>query len=337
MRANHEEGSDVEAAWYERLGPAAEVIQVGTLETPEPGSGEVQVRLHASGVNPADVKKRSGWLVVNDSSDRTIPHSDGAGIIEAVGAGVPPSRIGERVWVHLMKDQHQGTAAHYTTLPSEQAHPLPDHLSFAEGACLGIPAVTAYQAVMMDGPVTGQTVLVAGGAGAVAHYAIQFAKRGGATVITTVSSDEKAAHAKTAGAETTLNYKTEDVVASVLDLTDGAGVDRIVEVDFGMNLPIDVPLIKPAGVIASYSSTAVREPVFPYYPLAYKGVTVHLVQAHIMVEAKRQAMLDDLQRLLRQNALIHRVGSRFSLSETAAAHEALESGQVIGNVVVELA
>jgi NADPH2:quinone reductase len=246
-----EKGRNVFAAWYERTGPAAEVIKVGELGAPKPGSGEVLVRLYASGVNPADVKRRSGWRNVNDHFDRIIPHGDGASVIEAVGAGIPRSRVAERVWVHQMKDQNSGTAAEYATVPSDQADPLPDHLSFAEGACLGVLAVTAYQAVMRDGPVTGQTLLVAGGAGAVAHYAIQFAKLSDAKVITTVSSEEKATHAKTAGADHLINYKTEDVVARVLDLTDGAGVDRIVEVDFGANLPIDVPLIKPSGVIAS--------------------------------------------------------------------------------------
>jgi NADPH2:quinone reductase len=319
------------------LGPAAEVIQVGEVDTPEPGSGEVLVRLHASGVNPADVKRRSGWLDVSEGFGRIIPHGDGAGIIAAVGTGVPPSRVGERVWVHKMKEQRHGTAAQYTTLPSEQAYLLPDHMSFAEGACLGVPAVTAYHAVMIDGPVTGQTLLVAGGAGAVAHYAIQLAKLSDATVMTTVSSDEKAVHAKTAGADHIINYKTEDVVARVLELTDGAGVDRIVEVDFGTNLPIDVAIIKPAGVIASYSSTAVREPILPYYPLAYKGVTIHLVQAYVMAAAQRQAMLDHLIRLLQSGVLSHNVGPRFKLSDIVAAHEALESGRVIGNVVVETA
>ncbi|ETW97660.1 MAG: hypothetical protein ETSY1_21730 [Candidatus Entotheonella factor] len=158
------------------MGPAADVIQFGELTSPEPGFGEVLVRLYASGINPADVKRRSGWTGLNERFDRVIPHGDGAGIIEAVGAGVPKSRVGERVWVHQMKDQNGGTAAEFTALPSDQAFPLPDHLSFAEGACLGVPAVTAFQAVMSDGPVTGQTLLVAGGAGAVAHYAIQFAK-----------------------------------------------------------------------------------------------------------------------------------------------------------------
>ncbi|ETX08836.1 NADPH:quinone reductase [Candidatus Entotheonella palauensis] len=323
------------AAWYERWGPAAEVIQVGELDTPEPGSGEVLVRLHASGVNPADVKRRSGWLSVDDPFDRMIPHGDGAGTIEAVGAGVPRSRVGERVWIHQMKDNRNGTAAEYTTLPADQAYALPDHMSFAEGACLGVPAATAYHAVMIDGPVTGQTVLVAGGAGAVAHYAIQFAKLSDATVITTVSSDEKAAHDKTAGADDIINYKTEDVVARVLEITSGAGVDRIVEVDLGANLPIDVPLIKPAGVIASYSSTAIREPIFPYYPLAYKGITLHLVQAYVMAAVKREAMLTDITRLLKSGALLHSVGARFRLPDTVAAHEALESGRVIGNIVVE--
>jgi NADPH2:quinone reductase len=325
------------AAWYDRLGPAAQVIQVGELDTPQPGPGEVLVRLRASGVNPADVKRRSGWLNATESVGRIIPHGDGAGLIEAVGPGVSLSRVGERVWVHKMKAERWGTAAEYTTLPSDQAYPLPDPMSFAEGACLGVPAVTAYQAVLSDGPVVGQTLLVAGGAGAVAHYAIQFAKLSGATVLTTVSSDEKAAHAQVAGADTIINYKTEEVVARVLELTDGAGVDRIVEVDFGANLPIDVPIIKPGGVIASYSSTAVREPVLPYYPLAYKGVTVHFVQAYVMAASKRQAMLAEIMRLLQSGTLIHRVGARFQLSETVAAHEALESGRVIGNVVVETA
>ncbi len=179
------------AAWYERLGPAAEVIQVGELDTPQLQSGDVLVRLHASGVNPADVKRRSGWTNPDERFDRIIPHGDGAGIIEAVGIGVPPSRVDERVWVHQMKDNRHGTAAEYTTLPANQAHHLPDHMSFAEGACLGVPAITAYQAVMIDGPVTGQTLLVAGGAGAVAHYAIQFAKLSDATVITTVTPMRK--------------------------------------------------------------------------------------------------------------------------------------------------
>ncbi len=324
------------AAWYDRLGPAAEVIQVGELDTPEPGSGEVLVRLYASGVNPADIKKRSGWLSVDGHVGRIILHSDGAGIIEAVGAGVPSSRVGERVWIHQMKDQLNGTAAEYTTVPIDQAHPLPSHTGFAEGACLGIPAATAYHAVMIDGPVTGQTLLIAGGAGAVGHYAIQFAKLSGATVLTTISSDEKAVHANTAGADTAINYKTEDVVSRVMDLTDGTGVDRIIEVDFGTNLPINIPIIKPGGVIATYSSTAIREPVLPYYPLAYKGVTLHLVQAYIMAASKRHAMLADISRLLESASLIHSVGPHFNLSETVDAHEALERGRIIGNVVVDI-
>ena len=325
----------MQAAWYERMGAAADVIQVGGLDTPKPAAGEVLVRLHASGVNPADVKRRSGWSG-DDTFERIIPHGDGAGVIEALGDGTPLARLGERVWVHKTKDQHQGTAAEYTTLPTDQAHPLPAHMSFAEGACIGVPLMTAYQAVMRDGPVTGQTVLVAGGAGAVGHYAIQVAERGGAMIITTVSSDAKAAHANAAGADYIINYRTEDTAARVLEITGGAGVDRIVEVDFGANLSIDAAIIKPAGVIASYSSTAVREPAFPYYPLAYKGVTLHLIQAYLMT-ALRETMLRDVMRLLESRSLIHTVGARFPLSHTAAAHEALESSGVIGNVVVETA
>ncbi|MCT4682237.1 MAG: NADPH:quinone reductase [Roseicyclus sp.] len=249
----------MKAVWYERFGPAAEVLVAGEMDAPVAGPGEVLVRLHASGVNPSDVKLRAGarpGAVM--AYPRVIPHSDGAGVSEAVGAGVDAARIGERVWVWNAGWQRAfGTAAEFVALPAEQAVRLPDGVSFAEGACFGIPAMTAWYAVMGDGPVAGQTVLVTGGAGTVGRYAVQMARAAGARVIATVSSAEKGAHST---AEEWVNYRETDVADAVMEMTGGAGVDRIVEVDFGANQATSLALVKPGGVIASYASAAEMVP-----------------------------------------------------------------------------
>jgi NADPH2:quinone reductase len=328
------------AAWYERTGPAAEVLVVGELPDPTPQAGEVLVRVRASGVNPSDTKQRAGWRGAKPAFARVIPHSDGAGEIVDAGGGVDRARIGTRVWLYNCVGLYDarrgiGAAAELIALPAEQAVPLPEPLDFAAGACLGVPAQTAHRAVFADGAVAGQTVLVAGGAGAVAHYAIQFARLDGARVIATVSSPAKAAHAAAAGAET-IDRKTEDVVARVMALTDGAGVDRIVEVDFGANIALDVPILKTNGTIASYSSTAVPEPTFPYYPLAFKGANLHLVQGYNLPPAARAAAIADITRWSGAGKLAHAIAARFPLREIARAHEFLESGRAIGNVVVEI-
>jgi NADPH2:quinone reductase len=326
------------AAWYEATGPAREVIRIGELPRPEPAAGEVLVRVHASGINPSDTKRRAGWRREPLAYPRIIPHSDGAGVIEAVGAGVDEGRIGERVWLwNAQRGRASGTCAEYVALGQAQAVPLPENTGFIQGACLGVPASTAHFAVLCDGPLTGQTVLIQGGAGAVGDYAVQWAKRAGAHVIATVGGDAKAALARASGADAAVDRRAEDVVQRVLDLTGGQGVDRIVEVDLGANLDQDVALIKPNGVIASYSSSARPEPVFPYYPLAYKGVTLRLVQAYILPEPARALALADIGDGLRDGALKHRIAAVFPLEETAAAHELLESGEAIGNVVVDIA
>jgi NADPH2:quinone reductase len=326
------------AAWYEATGPARAVIRIGEVPRPEPGPGEVLVRVHASGVNPSDTKRRAGWRKEPLAYPRIIPHSDGAGVIEAVGAGVAEGRIGERVWLwNAQRGRAEGTCAEYIALPQVQAAPLPDGTGFVEGACLGVPASTAHFAALADGPLVGQTVLVQGGAGAVGAYAVQWAKRAGAHVIATVGSEAKADLARASGAAATVNRRAEDVVQRVLDLTDGQGVDRIVEVDLGANLEQDTALIKPNGVIASYSSTAQPEPVFPYYPLAYKGVTLRLVQAYILPEPARALALADIGEALQGGGLKHRIAGVFPLEETAAAHELQESGEAVGNIVVTTA
>jgi NADPH2:quinone reductase len=210
------------AAYYQKLGPARDVLEVGEMPDPVPGPGEVRVRLRASGVNPSDVKTRGGNIARAGMPPLVIPHSDGAGVIDAVGEGVPASRIGERVWVFngQWKRAH-GTAAQFIALPAHTAVKLPDNVDFAAGACLGIPAMTAHRAVKIGPPVAGQTVLISGGAGSVGAYAVQLAKLAGATVITTVSSPAKDKFVRGIGADHVINYREQDVVARVKALTGG--------------------------------------------------------------------------------------------------------------------
>ncbi|HSY86243.1 MAG TPA: NADPH:quinone reductase [Verrucomicrobiae bacterium] len=324
------------AAWYERNGPAREVLTVGEMPDPVARPGEVLVRVHASGVNPSDVKSRAGARAPI-AFPRVIPQSDGAGVIVAVGDGVAPSRVGQRVWIFNAQWQRPfGTAASLVALPAALTVPLPEGVGFAAGACLGIPASTAHQAVFCDGPVACKTVLVTGGAGAVGHYAIQLARWGGARVLATASSETKADHARAAGAEAVFNYREEDVVAAVMTATDGAGVDRIVEVEFGGNLAVSEKILKPHGTIAAYASTAAPTPAIPFYPLMFKAATIRLVLVYILTKEERAQTIADLTRAMEQGTLRHAVAESFPLEKIAAAHEAVESGKVMGNVVIEI-
>jgi NADPH2:quinone reductase len=327
----------MQAVWYERQGVPEEVLQVGTLERPEPGPGEVRVRIHASGVNPSDIYGRSGRAAPM-AFPRVIPHQDGAGVIESVGSDVPAERVGERVWVYEATwNRAGGTAAECTVVPAQRAVRLPDGIDFDAGACLGIPAMTAHRAVFAHGPVNGQVVLVTGGAGAVGTAAVQFAKWGGARMIlATVSSDAKAAAARDAGAEHIINYKSDDVVASVQRLTQAAGVDRIIDVDFGGNLPISLQIVKPNGTIASYATRGDAEPKVPFRALMVKNITVLGILVYTMPESAKVAAMADITRALEEGALRPLVGSRLPLASAADAHAAIEQGTIIGNVVLQL-
>lgn len=326
------------AAWYERNGPAREVIAVGELTDPQPGPGEVRVRIAVSGVNPSDVKRRAGSRGQSVTPPRIIPHSDGAGVIDAVGKNVSQTRVGERVWLWNAQWQRPyGTCAEYCCVPQEMACPLARDIPFEAGACLGIPAMTAHRAVFCRGPVRDKTVLVTGGAGAVGHYAIQLAKWDGARVIATVSSEEKAKLAHDAGADATVDYRHDDVTAAIRKLTAGAGVDHIVEVDFGGNLDVTRNVLKPNGTIAAYASSRVPEPVLPYYPLMTNAIGMDLVFVYILPPEARAQALAHLDTLLRERGLKHNIGARYALEETAAAHEAQESGAVRGNIVIRIA
>jgi NADPH:quinone reductase len=327
----------MKAAWYERVGPAADVLVVGEMPDPEPAAGEVRVRLHTSGVNPSDTKRRSGFRGRGIDFPRVVPHSDGAGVIDAVGSGVDAARIGERVWTYNARWQRPfGTAAGYVTLPADLAVPLPDTADFAAGACLAIPAITAHACLFSDGPIAGRTVLVTGGAGAVGHAAIQLAVWAGATVIATVSGEEKGAIARAAGAAHVVNYRTDDVAARVRELTGGAGVDRIVEVAFGANLPTSIAVLKEHGVIAAYGSDVEPEPRVPFGPLIALNATIRFVLMYSMRGVDRDRALADITTVVASGAMRPLIAARLPLDQIAAAHELIESGRAVGNVVIDV-
>lgn len=318
------------AAWYEKNGPAA-VMQVGDLAAPEPAAGEVRVRLHASAVNPSDVKSRAGSRPIR--WPRLIPNSDGAGVIDRIGSGVTMHRVGDRVWVYNGQwDRAHGTSAQYIALPAALAVPLPESLTWEEGACLGIPVMTAHRCLFADGPVKGSTVLVTGGAGVVAHYAIQLAKWAGARVVTTVSSDAKAAHARAAGADIIINYRTEDVVARIRGET--GGVDRVVDVDFGRNLPVTSQVLRPNGAIASYSSAGDMEPKFPYGKLFHLNPTIHPVLVYTMPDAAKAQAHADIARWLKETKPVFAIAERHPLRDVIKAHLAVERGEKLGHVIL---
>jgi NADPH:quinone reductase len=322
------------AAWYERNGPAREVLQVGELPDPQPKAGEVRVRVATSGLNPSDVKKRAGGQKM--SGERCIPNSDGAGIVDAVGSGVHKGWVGKRVWIWNAQWQRMdGTCAQYCCLPEKFIRELPAQTDFDGAACFGIPALTAHQAVFSGGDVKGQTLLVTGGAGAVGHYAIQIAKWGGAKVIATVSSTDKAALARQAGADLVVDYKREDVAARVMEFS--GGVERVVDVDFGANLATSIKVLKVNGCIATYASMGQPEPKVPFYPMMTRGLSIDLVHVYQMTAAERARALSDMDALLASGRLQHNIGARFPLADIAAAHEAQESGRITGNIVIQVA
>jgi NADPH2:quinone reductase len=324
------------AAYYETNGAAREVLRLAEVETPQPGRGEVRVRLAASGVNPSDVKSRAG-LTRKIAFPRVIPHSDGAGEIDRVGEGVPPSRVGERVWVWNGQWRRPfGTAAEAIVLPSEQAVPLPANISMEAGACFGIPAYTAYQAVLLTGAEDGSTVLVAAGVGAVGHYAIQFAKKRKATVITTVSSQAKAEIARRAGADHVIDYKREDVGQRVMAITGKRGVDAVIEVDLAANGRLLPNVLAPAGVVAIYGSGA-AETSIPFQFLLQNSIALKFFLVYLMPREERARATAAITRMLERGELIHNVAQSFDLGDIVAAHEAVEAGKAMGNIVIRIA
>ena len=326
----------MKAAWYENIGAAAEVLQVGETSDPTPNVGEVLVEIKSSGLNPSDVKTRAGARG-ELQFPKVIPHSDGGGVITAVGEGIDKSRIGERVWIwNGAFGRAFGTCAKMIALPSEQAVSLPEGTSFEAAACMGIPASTAYYGMLCDGSVEDQTVLVTGGAGAVGYYGIQLAKWSGAKVISTVSGEEKGSVAREAGADLVINYRDENVAEVIQDFTNGVGVDRILEVEFGGNLEISKQIIKPNGTIASYGSVALMEPTLPFYDLMFKGVKLNTYLIYIVPETDRNMITNGINDALNDEALNHMITESYELDDIVDAHLSMESNTVVGNIVINL-
>ncbi|MBI4273291.1 MAG: NADPH:quinone reductase [Rhizobiales bacterium] len=322
------------AASYEKNGAARDVLTVGEVETPMPGPGEVRVRLVASGVNPSDVKTRAG-ATRKIAFPRVIPHSDGTGVIEAVGNGVERSRVGERVWIWNGQWKRPfGTCAEFIALPATQAVRLPDKTSFEEGACLGIPALTGCHAVTLSGAGKGTTFLVSGGAGAVSQYVIQFARARGAKIIATVSSDEKARIAREAGADHTIDYKRENVGERVMALTDKRGADVLIEMDLSANAKLIPAVLRPRGRVIVYGTGA--EATIPAFFLLVNSVSLQFFLVYELTTDERAAAIGEITRMLEAGRLHNRIGPVFPLADVVSAHEAVESGRTIGNVLVSL-
>jgi len=328
----------MKAAWFESFGSARDVLLVGEREKPQAQAGEVLVRLATSGVNPSDVKKRMGSAPDLLDQGPVIPNSDGAGVIEAVGEGMPADRIGERVWVYQAQHGRRfGTAAQFVALDHRRAVKLPDSVSFEVGACIGIPLMTAHRCVFADGPVRDQTIVVTGGAGRVGHYAIQWASQAGASVIATASSQADATMCMEAGAESVVNHRADDWAEQAVEANGGQPVDRVIDVEFGANLPSVLDMIRTSGTIVTYGSTVVTEPKLPFYRMMFMDLLLRLVIVYAMPESAKLAAIDDIGKALSENRLQHRIAHLVPLDEIVRAHELIEEGVFRGCVVVETA
>lgn len=326
----------MKAIWYDRTGPAREVLEYGERPTPTAGQGQALIRIHASGVNPSDVGMRGGAMAPM-AYPRITPNSDGAGVVEAIGPGVSDRWLGERVWFYNGQRNGRafGSAAEYIELDTDLLSVLPDSVSFAEGATLGIPCMTAHRSVFLAGPVQGRTVLVTGGAGAVGHYAVQLAKWAGATVIATVSSQEKAERALAGGADHAVDYRREDVARRVRELTDGEGVHHVVDVDLGGNIAATLASVRQNGSVAYYATKGNRTPEVAVGAMMALNLLVQGVYLPVSPHEARRRAQADITRWIGTAKRMLSVAGRFPLTDCAGAHELVESGTKVGTVVVE--
>jgi NADPH:quinone reductase len=318
------------AAVYDSHGSAADVLRVTEIDRPEPGPGEVRVRIELSGVNPTDWKSRSG-ATPRPINGFQVPHHDGTGVIDAVGEGVDQERIGQRVWTWLAAaNSRWGTAAEWSVVPSRRAVPLPAAASAELGACLGVPAMTAHRCLFADGPVEGKNVLVAGGAGAVGHFAIELAKYFGARVAATVSGPEKAELAGRAGADLVVNYREPDAAERLQSFA--PKMDRIVELALGANLDLDLAVSGPQTHIVDYAAEP-SDPVLPVRRFMTANVTLRFVLLYGFPAAALDQAAADITAAIEAGALTELPIGRFPLEQVAAAQDAVQAGAV-GKVVV---
>ena len=322
------------AAWYDKQGPARDVLVVGTMDDPHPIAGEVRIRVAVSGVNPGDIKKREGTFGVGMPYPRVIPHSDGAGTVDAVGEGVSQEWVGRRVWCYGAQSYRPfGTAAEYVVVPVKQVVPLPEGVSMEQGACLGIPGITAHRAVHVAGAVAGRTVLVQGGAGAVGACAVQLAHRAGASVIATCRSESDQDIASRAGADEV--FLTDGNLVDNVRRAAPGGVDHIVEVAFAANIQSDIQVLKQGGSIATYATnTPMAE--LPVWQLVFINARLFFVGSDdVPPEAKSEAARD-INRALEVGWRGFDIAERFSLDDIAKAHEFVEHPTKSGRVVVTI-
>jgi len=323
----------MKAALYDRFGAAREVLRVEEVDRPEPGPGEVRVKIDFSGINPTDWKSRSG-ATPRPIDGFQIPHHDGAGVVDAVGEGVDPARIGQRVWLWMAAaGRRWGTGGEWTVVPERNAVPLPPGVSAELGASLGVPAITAHRCLFTDGPIDGKTVLVAGGAGAVGHFAIELAKHAGARVVTTVSGPRKAELAAKAGADLVVNYREPDAADQISSFAGPGGVDHVVELALGANLQLDLAVIaRPDARIVCYAAEA-TDPAVPVRACMNANVMLRFVLLYGVPEDALEQAAEDISAALAAGALTELPATKFPLDEVAAAHEAVEAGAV-GKVLV---
>lgn len=327
----------MKAAWFNSFGKAKDVMEYGDIETPKPKLKEVLVRLHASGVNPSDVKKRAGANPALLDNGFIIPNSDGSGIIEGVGENVDKKRIGDRVWVYNGQyGRRFGTSAEYIAIDEKQCNLLPNNTSFEIGACLAIPAMTAHRCVLSDGDVKDQIILVTGGAGRVGYYAIQWAKINGATVIATASSDKSIKECIDAGADLVVGHPSSKSIKQILSFTNNRKIDRVVEGDFGINIEFILDIIKTGGVITSYSSMTVKEPKIPFIRMMFLNLTIRLVLVYELSQVQIDKAALDIYKALENNKLKHRIDRTYPLEETIKAQEYIESGNPYGCVILTM-
>jgi NADPH2:quinone reductase len=320
------------AALYDRYGPAGDVLRVQEIERPEPGPGEVRVKVEVSGINPTDWKSRTG-ATPRPIDGFQVPHHDGAGVIDKVGEGVDPGRNGERVWLWMAAaGRRWGTAAQWSVLPERQAVRLPDGVPAELGASLGVPAMTAHRCLFSDGPLDGKTVLVAGGAGAVGHFAIELAKHAGATVITTVSGPAKAELATRAGADHVVNYRDADAADQIRSLA--LPVDRVIELALGANLQLDLAVTRPHAHIVTYAAEP-ADPELPVRACMTANVTLRFVLLYGIPPAAFDQAARDITTALTDGKLTGLPVTRFALDDVAAAHDAVEAG-ALGKVLIDL-
>jgi NADPH:quinone reductase len=323
------------AGWYEKGGLAEKVIYVGDMETPRAGPGEVLVRVRASSISPSDYKKRAANTPLE--FPRIVPHSDGAGVVAALGAGVSDFKVGDRVWTfNAQFKRAMGTAAQYIALPSRLVRPLPANASFVEGACFGIAAMTGFRAVFADGPVERRTVYVPGATGRVGAYALQFAKWGGARVVASVSGAEKAKVAHELGADRVLDRQKDDLATTILELTNNIGVDRIVEVELAGNLPLDEKILAENGTICSFGAARAPKLEISMSGRRARNMSLRFVFVYLLDDAALTETCAGINKAQVEGALKHRIAATFSLRELARAHAFAESHTGTGHVVVEI-